>query len=130
MGQEAHHNQKEQNVIDYSNIPSLVALRLIEYVEHGQRTGDFLRAVINNDLKDAVGRADSESKQALADIVGWLHNFAPSGCWGRPGAYEGWIHLDPQDRCVAYEHQRGLEVLRGQLTQQGVADRYFTKEQA
>lgn len=53
--------------------------------------GHFLSAVICNDLKDAVGRADETNRAALADWVLFFYNDAPSECWGSVAAFNHWI---------------------------------------
>ena len=60
------------------------------YVKDGRPTGDFLRAVINNDLKEAVVRADDNNLARIHAIVGYLYNECPIGCWGFAGAAERW----------------------------------------
>ena len=63
---------------------------LRDYVLWGQPTGDFLRSVISNDLREAVARADAMSALGLVDIVKWLYQVAPGGCWGTPARYREW----------------------------------------
>jgi hypothetical protein len=63
-------------------IPDRMMLGLTRYVEHGTLPGDFLRAVICNNLQLAVGHADDENMANLPAFVGWLYNEAPGGCWG------------------------------------------------
>ncbi len=41
--------------------------------------GDFLEAVIRNDLSDAVHLADEKNRTALWLYVGFLYNVAPGG---------------------------------------------------
>jgi hypothetical protein len=61
------------------------------YVEEGQEVGSFLEAVISNDLKESLGRADIVNREHLFDIVSWFYNHAPSPCWGSPEKYQKWI---------------------------------------
>ena len=61
------------------------------YVEHGVPVGDFLRNVICNDLKNAVGHADDDNLRNLPAFVGWFYNEAPMGCHGSEQAYLTWI---------------------------------------
>lgn len=61
------------------------------YIEHGLPTGGFLEAVINNDLCQAIGRADEKNMLALPAIVSYLYNEAPMGSWGMPNSFEKWI---------------------------------------
>ena len=67
----------------------LAALR--RYVDHGVPVGDFLRNVICNDLKNAVGHADDDNLRNLPAFVGWFYNECPMGCWGSEQAYLTWI---------------------------------------
>ena len=68
------------------------------YVEGGVPTGSFLEAVISNDLREAMGRADETSRVIVFEIVSYLHNEVPGGCWGTPEAYREWLAADPDDR--------------------------------
>jgi hypothetical protein len=61
------------------------------YIELGQPVGDFLRAVICNDLKNAVGHADDVNVHNLPAYCAYLHNHAPSDCHGSPEKYKAWI---------------------------------------
>lgn len=54
------------------------------YIIHGHPVGHFLTAVLENNLRDAVKRADSEALRNLPAYVGYLHNVADSRCWGSP----------------------------------------------
>lgn len=60
------------------------------YVEHGVPTGGFLEACIDNDLREACGRADHINIHKLPVIVAYLYNHTPSGCWGFEGAHDAW----------------------------------------
>ena len=64
---------------------------LKRYVEHHIPTGDFLKAVLENDLTEAVARADDENQRVIPIYVSWLYNEAPSKCWGSPEAVRAWL---------------------------------------
>jgi hypothetical protein len=64
---------------------------IIMYINHGIPPGDFLTAVICNDLKEACGRADYINQQAIFKIVQWFYSHAPSPCWGSKQAMKQWI---------------------------------------
>lgn len=70
----------------------LSTLRL--YIDAGVPTGGFLRAVLANDLNEAVGRADSENIHRLPAIVAWIYNEAPSPCHGSYAAVDSWLDRD------------------------------------
>jgi hypothetical protein len=69
------------------------------YVKYHKPVGNFLKAVLQNDLRTAVCNADPDSYAALREIVLWVHNEAePGHCWGSPEAYTKWIsEFDPAD---------------------------------
>lgn len=72
-------------------IPAHMVERLRAYIEHGHPMGDFLQAVISNDLREACSRADDTNCQILPAYVVYLFNEAPAACWGSPGKYEAWL---------------------------------------
>ena len=61
------------------------------YVHEGQPVGDFLRAVISNDLRGAVGHADDENVAALPAFCAYFHNHTPAECWGSKERYQAWL---------------------------------------
>jgi hypothetical protein len=72
-------------------IPEHMMAGLLRYIEHGVYPGDFLTAVLENDLKEAVGRADDANLQCLPAYVGYLYNEAPGLCWGTPERVRNWV---------------------------------------
>lgn len=58
----------------YEKIPPLVMAGMKRYVENRVKPGHFLTAVIQNDLGQAVGKADLDSYAALKEIVQWFWN--------------------------------------------------------
>ena len=77
-------------MIDYSKIPEDTLETLQAFIKTGRPMGDFCTAVVNNDLKEACGRADEHNAAALFDIVAWLYNHAPAGAWGHRNASKDW----------------------------------------
>ncbi|MFB6371583.1 MAG: hypothetical protein ABEN55_00370 [Bradymonadaceae bacterium] len=69
-------------------IPVRFRRGLVLYFEERQPPGHFLGAVLDNDLREAIARADSDALDCLERIVMWLENYAPSYAWGGPGAVE------------------------------------------
>jgi hypothetical protein len=59
----------------------------VERVEPGQ----FLIALLRNDLREAVGRADPVSFAALPDLCKFLYNFAPGQSHGSREAVDRWL---------------------------------------
>jgi hypothetical protein len=75
---------------DYSKIPYDTMETLEAWVKTGRPMGSFCQAVVSNDLKESVIRADDMNRQALPLIVMWLYWEAPSACWGSPEKMKAW----------------------------------------
>ena len=63
----------------------------ILYLLHGYQPGDFLTAVLRNDLREACGRADDMNARALMQHVRFLYNCAPASCWGSREQVRDWM---------------------------------------
>lgn len=79
----------EKQRLQEASTNQMVIQSLIDYVEQRQPTGDFLQAVLSNDLSDSVSRNDGQTN--LKELVKWIYNNAPSNCWGSREAYKQWI---------------------------------------
>jgi len=77
--------------ISYSYLPEHMQVGARRYVEHGVRPGGFLRAVLCDDLIDAVMHADSGNLAAIRNWCLWLLNDAPDACHGSDAAVRAWI---------------------------------------
>ncbi len=75
-----------------STLPSHMGGAMKRYIERGIPPGSFLSAVLSNDLKETFARADDENGRAVRDYVVFLYSYAPSGCWGSPDKFQGWIN--------------------------------------
>jgi hypothetical protein len=75
---------------NYDIYPGNTAGGAKRWIENRIMPGDFLAAVIRNNLKEALGRADIENRAAIFDIVSWWYNEAPSPCWGSPEKVKAW----------------------------------------
>lgn len=71
-------------------IPEHLVDGLDAHARNGRPTGSFLQACLENNLHEAVSRADTEALQALPAIMGWLYMEAPAGCWGTPAKVKAW----------------------------------------
>lgn len=60
------------------------------WIEQGVLPGGFMTAVLENDLKEALARADHINRECLFNIVSFLYNFAPGPCWGSPEKVSAW----------------------------------------
>lgn len=61
------------------------------YLDEHIQPGHFLTAVLQNDMKEAMGRADLRSRVGLFDIIGYLYNHAPAPAWGGKKQVELWL---------------------------------------
>ena len=61
------------------------------YVNDHIPTGSFLEAVLCNNLKEAIGRADSENLRDIVEIVQYCYWEIPSVCWGSPKEVRAWL---------------------------------------
>ncbi len=80
--------------------PEIIAA-IRNHADHGQPCGHFVTAVLCNDLKESIGRADDENLRDLIEIVQYCWNEIPSGCWGSPDAVRTWIRDKESQRGIA-----------------------------
>ena len=74
-------------------VPDHCADGLAGYLTRDYRDiGDFLIAVLSNDLKSAVMRADDINRHALYQYVHFLYAVAPAQAWGSPEAVSAWLN--------------------------------------
>lgn len=69
---------------------------LEHYVGNRRPTGDFVRAVLENDLLGAFERADNINKHDMLWIVSYVYNHVPSCAWGSKQRVKDW--LDRKDQ--------------------------------
>ena len=79
-------------------IPEHMRHGLIDYVDNGAPAGDFLTAIICNDLKKAVMYADEINLQNIPAYVNYFYNYAPLDCWGSKSAMDKWIAKKSMER--------------------------------
>lgn len=72
-------------------IPDRMQEGITRYLESGIAPGDFLTAVICNDLADAVGRADAENIGNIPAFVAYFNNEAPANSWGSEALMLEWM---------------------------------------
>ena len=85
--------QKMEAAMACEQIPEHMREGLAHYIMYGLRPGHFLQAVLENDLKEAVARADGHNAAALAGYVRFLYNGAPIMCWGTEELVNAWVKL-------------------------------------
>jgi hypothetical protein len=74
---------------------------LERYLNHGIMPGGFLTAVLENNLKEAFGRADNENSENMKNIVGYCYNEIPSAAWGSREKIKEWIEYIKENAALA-----------------------------
>jgi hypothetical protein len=72
-------------------LPAHLREGMRRYLVERVPTGDFLRAVLENDHMQAVGRADPLSRDQLHFIATFLNLHAPANAHGSPEAVAAWL---------------------------------------
>ena len=75
----------------YAVIPERMREAIRRYILEGIPTGNFLQAVICNDLRGAVNYADDDNLPLLKQYVRWFYNIAPANCYGSRAVMLAWI---------------------------------------
>lgn len=78
---------RERHKLTQENIASI---RM--YIDHRIKPGGFLEAVLRNDLKEALGRADFRNRRKIFEWVEYLYNYAPAICWGSNDRVAAWLN--------------------------------------
>lgn len=71
-------------------IPTHMHDGIYNWIKYGYAPGDFLTAVLKNDLMEAMGRADEVNRLAMWDWCTYLYSYAPRGCFGSPASFSEW----------------------------------------
>lgn len=76
-------------------IPLELKESLDRYVMHRVPTGNFLCAVLANNLMEAFGRADINNRYLLFDICSYVYNEIPVNCYGSEEKVNAWLKEGP-----------------------------------
>ena len=79
-------------------IPDRMLDGIKRYVEDGIIPGSFLRAIIENDLRNAVGCADDENLVNIPAYVSYFYNETPGACWGSKEKMKRWVEYKTQGK--------------------------------
>jgi hypothetical protein len=77
-------------MLSRDNVPQDIIDSLNRWRDHGIQPGGFLTAVLRNDLKGAVNRADENNMHIIPDIVFVLYNDYPSAMSGYEEVMRDW----------------------------------------
>lgn len=86
-------NRAELEALAPEYVPDYMIGALSRYVFDGLPPGSFLEAVLSNDLRRAVERADENNQAMIVNWVKLLYNHVPASCWGSPEKYHQWIDV-------------------------------------
>jgi len=89
-----------ESVFGDSACPEWARESFDRYTSHGIPPGDFLRAVLANDLEAAGSRADVDSGRALAAIIGYVYRHVPSAAHGSYEIVNDWISMHQERRAA------------------------------
>jgi hypothetical protein len=62
----------------------------VRHAIDGVPTGNFLSKMFENDLLGAVCGADEITLAGIRELMLFMHNFAPSRCWGSAERVKRW----------------------------------------
>ena len=75
-------------------IPAHMQWSMEAWIFDGHKPGDFLTAVLENNLEQSFGRADETNRAALFNYCRFLYSDAPIGCHGSKENFASWEGLN------------------------------------
>jgi hypothetical protein len=82
---------------EYASIQSVIE-GINDFVNRGVPPGDFLFAVLTNNLRESFRRADPDNFKNMGMIVRYLYTRVPAACWGSPENVRAWLDFKQQQR--------------------------------
>lgn len=93
------------NRSEYPEIKQDTINTLNNYVVNGWEPGSFCRAVLENNLMQALGRADIENRKSIFEICSYVYNELPSACHGSPEKVNLWLSMKREELLSTKETQ-------------------------
>jgi len=84
-------------VLRIEDVPEVARLTMQNYAAHGWKPGDFIRAVLANNLTEAFGRADDINTAHMKEIVWFAYNHLPYQSRGSSEKVAAWIKHQGMD---------------------------------
>jgi hypothetical protein len=81
----------DENESTTNGVPPRIVEALRLYGSMHYSVGDFLTAVLRNDLVEACGRADDVNCRLLPEIVRFCYCALPGNSWGSPEKVKDWL---------------------------------------
>ena len=85
-----HTGRRAGPYLPYDLLPECLREGTRRYITQGITPGGFLQAVISDELREAVCRADPDCLWHLREIVQWFYNEAPAPCYGSRETMQKW----------------------------------------
>lgn len=79
-------------------VPHVTKKTIDDYVEHGYVPGSFVTAVLENNLMQAFGCADSNNTRYMRNICAYVYNDIPAACHGSPQKVRDWLQMHAERR--------------------------------
>jgi hypothetical protein len=79
--------------VNYYLLPQYMQDGAERYIEQGIQPGDFMIAVLENDLVGAFERADDTNIIAMRRWAEWLKWECPGAAWGSRAKVNAWINM-------------------------------------
>ena len=74
-----------------AGVPDVTLQTIKDYVIKGWEPGGFVRAVLENNLSEAIARADENNLASLKDIVMYVYWCVPGIAWKSPDLVDEWM---------------------------------------
>lgn len=87
---DAQRDMADQLAHGHSLVPDHLWTGITGHILYGVPTGNFLTGLFENDLLKATGGADEVSLARIRDLALFMHNYAPSRCWGSQAKVKRW----------------------------------------
>ena len=84
-------------------IPDHMGPGLLNYANYGRKPGDFLTAVLENDLMEAFIRADDHNRKNMLAYCSYLYANMPSSCRGSKDIVAKWLAKKEHERVLSGE---------------------------
>ncbi len=78
----------------YPLAPTHILAAIDRYAGQRCSVGGFTNAVLENNLSEAIGRADNQSQAGLVDIVRYVHWEIPGDCHGSREKVAAWLNQE------------------------------------
>lgn len=78
-------------MLKYDILPEHMRHGMKLYIEKGIPGGDFMTAVLENNLVEAFQRADNTNLDHMTEWARFLYWEMPSEAWGSPEKVQAWI---------------------------------------